>query len=236
MKVAIQTVFSPLISTLLYVAIFGLPMQTAFKEVHGVPYLAFLVPGLIMMGVINNAFQNPSSSLMIAKYNNTINEILMLPLSAMEKVVAYVGGGMFRGLLVGFVIWICVLPFVHLPLAHPFLVILVALLVSAIFSAFGIIAGVWARDFDQMAVLNNFLLTPAIFLGGVFYSIHNLPGWVSKVSLFNPIFYMIDGLRFGFIGQSDVSPVLSLGVLFALLLVNVFFSWRVFVTGWRLQQ
>jgi len=236
LSVAIQTLFAPLVSALLYVAVLGVPMQNMPSQIEGVGFLAFLIPGLIMMGMIHNAFQNCSSSLMISKYNNTVQELLVLPLSSLEKLLAYMLAGMYRGLLVGFITWLAVLPFVSMPMEYPVLVLIVSLMVTSTFAAFGIAAGVWASNFDQMAILNQFLILPLIFLGGVFYSIERLPPLFQKVSLLNPVFYMIDSLRFSFLGVSDMSPWVSLPILAFFQILAMGLSFWIFKTGYRLQS
>jgi len=235
LSVMIQTIFAPLVSSLLYVAVFGLPMQQMPSQLEGVSFLEFLIPGLIMMGMINNSFQNSSSSLMIAKYSNTIQEILIWPISSLEKVGAYMFAGALRGILVGGITYLAVLPFVKIPLESPILVIVVSALVCSTFAALGIIAGVWARNFDQMTILNQFLIMPLIFLGGVFYSIHKLSPFFQKVSMCNPILYMIDALRYGFLGVSDLSIWISLSILVLFQIFAAGTAWWVFHSGYRLQ-
>ena len=236
LSVAIQTLFAPLVSALLYVAVLGVPMQNMPSQIEGVSFLAFLIPGLVMMGMIHNAFQNCASSLMISKYNNTVQELLTLPLSALEKLMAYMFAGMYRGLLVGFITYLAVLPFVDIPLEHPVLIVMVSLMVTSTFAAFGIAAGVWATNFDQMAILNQFLILPLIFLGGVFYSIERLPPLFQKISLLNPVFYMIDSLRYGFLGVSDMSPWISISILAVFQVSSMGLSLWIFKTGYRLQS
>lgn len=236
LSVMIQTLFAPLVSSLLYVAVFGLPMQQMPSQLEGVSFLQFLIPGLIMMGMINNAFQNSSSSLMIAKYSNTIQETLIWPISAFEKVSAYTFAGALRGLLVGFITYLAVLFFIQIPVEYPVLVFLVSALVCCTFSALGIIAGVWAKNFDQMTILNQFIILPLIFLGGVFYSIQKLPPIFQTLSLFNPILYMIDALRFSFLGVSDLSIWVSCSVLILFQVFSAGVAWRVFYTGYGLQN
>ena len=235
MSVKIQTLFSPLISSLLYVAVFGLPMQQMPSQIEGISFLEFLIPGLIMMGMISNAFQNSASSLMIAKYSNTIFEILTWPISSFEKVSAYMFAGALRGILVGAITYLAVLPFVALPIESPLIVIVVSALVCSTFSALGIVAGVWAKNFDQMTILNQFLILPLTFLGGVFYSIQRLSPFFQKVTLVNPILYMIDALRYGFLGVSDLPIYFSLSLLVVFQFLAASLAWWVFHSGYRLQ-
>ena len=208
-----QTLLAPVISALLYLFIFGYSLGDRFGTFHGFGYLHFLVPGLVMMGLVNNAFQNPSSSIMISKFEGNIVDILMAPMGHVEIIFGYMLGGMFRGLLVGTSI-LAVSCFLALPpFAHPLYLIAVALLAAAVFSLLGIIAGVWAEKFDDLALFPTFIITPLIYLGGVFYSISILPPFWRRVSLFNPLLYMINSLRFGFLGVSDVDPGWSLAAL-----------------------
>ncbi|MCJ8344205.1 ABC transporter permease [bacterium] len=236
MSVAIQTLFAPLVSSLLYLAIFGLPMKDMQSQVEGISYLAFLVPGLMMMGMINNSFQNSSSSLMISKYTGTITELLVLPISSMEKVMAFTFAAMGRGLIVGFLSLVSAMFFVDMPFHNITLILLVCILVTSCFSLLGVSAGIWAKNFDQMAILNQFILMPMIFLGGVFYSIRNLSGLFQKVSMFNPVLYMIDALRYAFIGVSDIPIMISMSVLLIVNLVAFVLAWWIFDSGYKLQS
>lgn len=236
MSVAIQTLFAPLVSSLLYLAIFGLPMKEMGSQVEGVSYLAFLVPGLMMMGMINNSFQNSSSSLMISKYTGTVSELLVLPISSFEKVMAYTLAAMGRGLIVGVLTLITACFFVNIPFSNIPLIILVCLLVNSCFALLGICAGIWAKNFDQMAILNQFILMPMIFLGGVFYSIKNLSGLFQQVSMINPVLYMIDALRYGFIGSSDISIIVSMSVLTIVNVIAFVAAWWIFHSGYKLQS
>lgn len=236
MSVAIQTLFAPLISSLLYLAIFGLPMKEMSSQVEGVSYLAFLVPGLMMMGMINNAFQNSSSSLMISKYTGTVSELLVLPISSFEKVLAYTLAAMGRGLIVGALTLFTASFFVEIPFNNIPLIILVCLLVNSSFSLLGICAGIWAKNFDQMTILNQFILMPMIFLGGVFYSIKNLSGLFQKLSMINPVLYMIDALRFAFLGVSDISILISMSVLILINIISFVAAWWIFDSGYKLQS
>ena len=208
-----QTLLAPVISAVLYLFIFGFSLGDRFGSFHGFSYLHFLIPGLVMMGLVNNSFQNPSSSLMISKFEGNIVDILMAPIGHVEIILGYVLGGMFRGLLVGASILVVSCFFAAPPFSHPFYLIAVALLSSGLFSLLGVVAGIWAEKFDDLAMFPTFIITPLTYLGGVFYSITILPPLWRKVSLLNPLLYMINALRFGFLGVCDVNPAWSLAAL-----------------------
>ena len=221
-KVATQTVAAPILTALLYLLIFGHVLEGHVK-VGEVNYTAFLVPGLVMMSVLQNAFANSSSSLIQSKITGNLVFILLPPLSHWEIIGAYVLAAVVRGLVVGFGVFIATAWFAHLTFAAPVWIVVFALLGAAILGTMGVIAGIWAEKFDQLAAFQNFLIMPLTFLSGVFYSIHSLPPVWLTVSHFNPFFYMIDGFRYGFFAQSDISPWTSLGVvsLFFVVLASV---------------
>lgn len=211
-KVSAQTIFTPVVTTLLYLLVFGQVLEDRVEVYEGVSYLSFLVPGLMMMGVIQNAFANSSSSLIQSKMNGNLVFLLLAPVSSLETFAAYTLAALLRGLLVGAVVYIIALPFVVLPVEHPVAVLVFAVVSSATLGAIGLLAGIWAERYEQMAAFQNFFILPLSFLSGVFYSIHSLPAIWQDISHFNPFFYMIDGFRYGFFGQSDVNPWLSLAV------------------------
>jgi ABC-2 type transport system permease protein len=211
-KVTIQTVLTPAITTLLYLLVFSQALSDRVDIWDGVPFLTFLVPGLAMMSVLQNAFANSSSSLIQSKMNGNIVFVLLSPLSPSEFFTAFTLAAILRGVLVGAVVWLVAGIFIDVPLAHPLMALVFAILASGILGALGIIAGVWAEKFDQLAAFQNFIIVPLSFLAGVFYSIESLPGFWRELSLLNPFFYMIDGFRWAFIQESDVSPWLSLGM------------------------
>lgn len=210
-KVGFQTVAAPIVTALLYLLIFAHAF-TAHVEVFGrVPYTAFLVPGLMMMSVLQNAFANTSSSLIQSKITGNLVFVLLTPLRPWELFAAYVGASVVRGLVVGTGVLLVTVWFVPLEFAHPLWILAFAVLGAAMLGALGLVAGIWAEKFDQMAAFQNFLITPATFLSGVFYSVQSLPAFWKALSHFNPFFYLIDGFRYGFFGVGDVSPWLSLG-------------------------
>ncbi len=235
-RVAFQTVAAPVITGILYLVIFSHVLQDRLEVYEGVAYTSFLIPGLIMMSLLQNAFANSSSSLIQSKVMGNIVFILLSPLSYMQFFIAFIVGAVFRGLFVGFVIYLLAIIYVDLPIQHPWLVFWFALLGGGLLGAFGIIAGIWADRFDQMAAFGNFVIMPLSFLSGVFYSIHSLPSAWQKISQLNPFFYMIDGFRFGFFGQSDVSPYVSLLIVFLFFVGLSFLAIRMLKSGYKLRS
>ncbi len=212
-SVAFQTVAAPVLTAVMYMLIFGHVLQDHVKVYDKVSYTAFLVPGLVMMSVLQNAFANSSSSLIQSKIMGNLVFLLLTPLSHWNWFVAYVGSSIARGLLVGLGVFAVTAWFAPLSFVAPLWILVFAVLGAALMGTLGLIAGLWAEKFDQLAAFQNFAIMPMTFLSGVFYSIHSLPAFWQKVSHLNPFFYMIDGFRYGFFGVSDVSPWLSLGVV-----------------------
>lgn len=212
-RVSFQTVAAPVMTALLYLLIFSHVLGGHVEVYPGVPYTVFLIPGLIMMSVLQNAFANSSSSLIQSKVMGSIIFVLLTPLSYLEFFLAFLAASIIRGLVVGFSIYLVAICFIDLPLVHPWFILAFALFGSGMLGAFGIIAGLWAEKFDQMAAFQNFVIMPLSFLSGVFYSIHSLPPFWQQVSHLNPFFYMIDGFRYGFFGQGDISAWFSLSVV-----------------------
>ena len=220
-KVSFQTVAAPVLTSLLYLLIFGHVMADRVKVYDTVNYAAFLVPGLVMMSVLQNAFANSSSSMIQSKIMGNLVFILLAPLNHWSWFVAYVGSSMVRGLVVGLGVLTVTLFFTDISAVAPLWIVVFAFLGAAMLGALGLIAGLWSEKFDQMAAFQNFVIMPMTFLSGVFYSIHSLPPYWQTVSHLNPFFYMIDGFRYGFFGVSDVSPWLSFGLVAgALVLVS----------------
>jgi len=212
-KVGFQTVAAPVLTAVMYMLIFGHVLQDHVKIYDTVNYTAFLVPGLVMMSVLQNAFANSSSSLVQSKITGNLVFVLLTPLSHWHWFAAYVGAAVVRGLAVGLGVFVVTAIFGQPGFAAPLWIIVFAVLGASMLGALGIIAGLWAEKFDQMAAFQNFVIMPMTFLSGVFYSIHSLPPFWQQVSHLNPFFYMIDGFRYGFFGVSDVSPWLSLGIV-----------------------
>ena len=212
-KVSFQTVAAPVMTAVLYLLIFGHVLEDHVQVFDGVSYTAFLVPGLVMMSVLQNAFANSSSSLVQSKIMGSVVFILLTPLSHWAWFAAYVGSSIVRGLVVGLGVYIVTLFFTPPVAAAPAWIVVFAFLGAALLGTLGLIASLWADKFDQMAAFQNFLIMPMTFLSGVFYSIQSLPSFWQQVSHLNPFFYMIDGFRYGFFGQSDVSPWVSLAIV-----------------------
>lgn len=212
-KVSAQTVTAPILTAMLYLLIFSHVLEGRVQVYDGVGYTAFLIPGLVMMAVLQNAFANSSSSLIQSKVTGNLVFTLLPPISHFEFFAAYVSAAVVRGLCVGLGVFLMTLWFAVPPLVAPHWALVFALLGSALMGAVGLFAGIWAEKFDHIAAFQNFFILPATFLSGVFYSIHSLPEFWQQVSHFNPFFFMIDGFRYGFFGQSDVSPWLSFAVV-----------------------
>ena len=212
-KVSFQTVAAPVLTAVLYLLIFGHVLEEHVKVYGTVGYTSFLIPGLVMMSVLQNAFANSSSSLIQSKITGNLVFLLVAPLSHWAWYVAYVGASMVRGMAVGLGVLLVTLWFAPLQVAEPWWIVTFAVLGAGMLGSLGLIAGLWAEKFDQMAAFQNFLIMPMTFLAGVFYSVHSLPAFWQGVSHLNPFFYMIDGFRRGFFGVSDVSPWVSLAVV-----------------------
>jgi len=235
-KVAFQTIAAPVLTTLLYLLIFSHVMEGRAPVYGEVPYAAFLVPGLVMMAVLQNAFANSSSSLIQSKVTGNIIFVLLPPLSYWDFFAAYVLASVVRGMAVGAGVLLVSLAFVDLSFGHPLWILAFTLVGSAILGTLGLIAGIWADKFDQVAAFQSFLIMPLTFLSGVFYSIHSLPPFWQQLSRFNPFFYMIDGFRYGFFGVSDINPALSLVIAFANLLVFTAFTLALLKRGYKLRH
>ena len=238
-KVAFQTILAPVMTALLYLLIFSHVLESRVSVFGGeVGYTAFLVPGLVMMSVLQNAFANSSSSMIQSKITGNLIFMLLPPLSPADFFAAYVLGAMVRGLVVGLGVFLVTLFFVPelIAMPHPFWALAFALLGSAILGTLGLVGGIWAEKFDQLAAFQNFLITPLTFLSGVFYSIHSLPPFWQKLSHANPFFYMIDGFRYGFFGLSDVPPLLSLGIVAGCAFLLSIVALALLRSGWKLRH
>ena len=235
-KVSFQTVAAPVLTAVLYMMIFGHVLEDHVKVYDTVSYTAFLVPGLVMMSVLQNAFANSSSSLIQSKIMGNLVFVLLTPMSHWAWFVAYVGSSVMRGLCVGAGVLAVTWWFGQPGMVAPLWVMVFALAGAAMLGAMGLIAGLWADKFDQLAAFQNFIIMPMTFLSGVFYSIHSLPAFWQGISHLNPFFYMIDGFRYGFFGQSDVSPWLSLGVVSVALTVVSAVAVHLLRTGYKIRQ
>ncbi|MBV2235884.1 MAG: ABC transporter permease [Sterolibacterium sp.] len=234
-KVGFQTVVAPVVTALLYLLIFSHVLEGK-TQVHGsIPYTAFLIPGLVMMSMLQNTFANSSSSLIQSKVTGSIVFVLLPPISYPAFFLAYVLASLLRGLAVAAGVLLATWWFAPMQMIAPGWVLLFTLLSGAVFANLGIIAGIWADKFDQLAAFQNFLIMPLTFLSGVFYSIHSLPPFWQTVSRWNPVFYMIDGFRYGFFGASDVSPWQSLSIVASCTLVLAVFTLRLLKHGYKLR-
>ena len=235
-KVATQTITAPIMTALLYLLIFGHVLEEHVQVYPGVKYTAFLVPGLVMMSVLQNAFANSSSSLIQSKITGNLVFILLPPLSHWEIFSAYVLAAILRGLAVGAGVFVVTAWFADLHFVAPVWIAVFAFLGAAMLGTMGLVAGIWAEKFDQLAAFQNFLIMPATFLSGVFYSIHSLPGVWQSISRFNPFFYMIDGFRYGFFGKSDVDPVHSLLIVSVFSLILAAIAINMLKRGYKLRH
>src|SRR3569832_1035903 len=235
-KVSFQTVAAPVLTAVMYLLIFGHVLEEHVQVFPGVGYTSFLVPGLVMMSVLQNAFANSSSSLIQSKISGNLVFVLLPPLSHWELFGAYVLAAVVRGLAVGAGGFVITAWFAKLSFVAPWWIAIFALLGASILATMGLIAGIWAEKFDQLAAFQNFLIMPATFLSGVFYSIHSLPPFWQAVSHANPFFYMIDGFRYGFFGQSDIDPMRSFTIdaVFFLLLAGM--AMYLLKTGYKLRH
>jgi ABC-2 type transport system permease protein len=232
-KVGYQTVGAPILTAVLYLMIFSHVLEEHVKVYGHVSYTAFLIPGLVMMSMLQNAFANSTSSLIQSKISGNLVFVLLTPLTHREVFSAYVLASMVRGLVVGCGVLVVTLLFAVPDFAAPLWIVVFALLATAALGTLGLIAGVWAEKFDQVAAFQNFLIMPATFLSGVFYSVHSLPPFWQGVSRVNPFFYMIDGFRYGFFGVSDVSPWTSLAICGATCIVLVTAALRLLASGYK---
>lgn len=234
-KVYSQTIVAPIITTLLFYAVFALALDADKRMVGDIPFLAFLAPGLIMMGMIQNAFANTSSSVVIAKVQGNIVDILLPPLNSIELALGWILGGVTRGLVVGLFTWLVLIMFVPMPVTNPGLILFHAVSGSMLLSTLGVIGGIWSDKFDHIAAVTNFVVMPLTFLSGTFYSVEKLPPEWLFLAHINPVFYMIDGFRAGFIGHAD-GDILT-GILVGIGVNTVLFllALRMLHTGYKLR-
>ncbi len=235
-KVAFQTVVAPILTALLYLLIFSHVLEGRVEVYPGVPYPAFLIPGLAMMSLLQNAFANSSSSLIQSKVTGNIVFLLLTPITPGATFLAYVVAATLRGVAVAVGVVLGTMWLTELPLAHPLWAVSFALAGGSLLGALGIVAGLWADKFDQMAAFQNFIIVPLTFLSGVFYSIHSLPEFWQRLSHLNPFFYMIDGFRYGFFGVSDADPAKSLVIVALCLTLLSLFTLHLFRTGYKLRH
>jgi ABC-2 type transport system permease protein len=235
LRVPGQTLLSPLITTTLYFVVFGFSLGSRLREIEGVPYARFIVPGLVTLGVISNAYLNSSSSLFVMKIQGTVVDLLVSPLTHGELLAGFVGAAVLRGLIVGLVMWVVAGVFSGFELAHPALALGVLLLVAVSFATLGFMAAIWASTFEQVNFFPTFIITPLTFLGGVFYSASMLPPALRRFTLANPVFYVVDAVRFGMLGISDASPWAGVVFLLAFAVLTVGAAYRLLASGYRLR-
>lgn len=236
-RLARQTLFPPLITTVMFILIFGASLGDRIREIEGFAYIVFILPGLIQMGVVNNAFANTSTSLFVARMERSIENLLVAPLSYFQLVSAYILGGMFRGLIVGGVIMLTSHFLVDgIPYYHWGYILAGLIFPSLLFGALGLMAALWAESWDKIATFTNFIITPFVYLGGVFYSIKMLPDFWYRISLFNPVYHCVDLLRYGFLGVSDTPIWISLVVVTSFSLICFGICIYLFRVGYKLMR
>jgi ABC-2 type transport system permease protein len=235
LRVPGQTLLSPVITTVLYFVVFGWSLGGRLREVHGVPYARFIVPGLVALGVVTNAYSNSASSLFVMKLQGTIIDLLVSPLTYGEILWAFVSAAVLRGALVGAVMWLVAGMFEGYGLAHPLFALALVLLAAVLFGALGLITAIWATSFEQVNFIPTFFITPLTFLGGVFYSVEMLPAGFRRFTLANPIFYMVDGVRYGMLGVSDASPWTGAALLGALAAIAMLAAYALLRSGYELR-
>lgn len=234
-RTLMQSILTPVISTSLYFIVFGSAIGSRMDEIDGVSYGAFIIPGLIMLSILGESISNGSFGIYLPKYTGTIYEVLSAPISVFEILCGYVGAAASKSIILGLVILGTARLFVDFSILHPLWMFAFLVLTSLTFALFGFIIGVWADGFEKLQVVPSLIITPLTFLGGSFYSIKMLPEFWQKVTLFNPVVYLISGFRWAFYGQSDVSVGVSLGMTGLFLLVCLVLVWWIFKTGYRIK-
>jgi ABC-2 type transport system permease protein len=234
-KLWTQTMLAPVVSSVLFILVFGLSLGTRIKEVEGFPYDEFIVPGLIAMAMAQAAYSNNSSSIFQARSDHYINDVLSAPMHPWQMNLGLAIGGAYRALLIGAGLMAVALPVTGTPIEHPFVLIAATLLLVILFGALGVVVGIYAETFDHHTFVNNIVILPLTFLGGVFYSVTTLPSPWEQISHANPIFYIVSTVRYGFLGESDVSVWLSFGITVAMAAAAVTWSQYLFSTGKKLK-
>ena len=235
LRVPGQTLLSPVVTTVLYFVVFGWSLGGRLREVEGVPYARFIVPGLVALGVVTNAYSNTASSLFVMKLQGTVVDLLVSPLGYGEILWAFLSAAVLRGLLVGGVMWAVAGVFEGFGVAHPAVALGMVILAAILFAALGLITAIWASSFEQVNFIPTFFITPLTFLGGVFYSVEMLPPGFRRFTLANPIFYMVDGLRFGMLGISDAHPWTGAALLAGLAATAVGVAYALLRSGYELR-
>jgi ABC-2 type transport system permease protein len=234
-RTILQSVATPVITTMLYFIVFGGAIGSRMQHVGGVGYGAFIVPGLIMLTLLTQGISNASIAIYFPKFTKTIYELLSAPISSTEAVFAYVGAAATKSVLIGLIILLTATFFVHLRIMHPAWMIAFLVLTALTFALFGFIIGIWAENFEQLAIIPSLVVTPLTFLGGAFYSIDMLPQPWRTVSLFNPVVYLVSGFRWSFYGVGDVGVAVSLGFVVGFMVLCLGWLWWIFHTGYRLK-
>lgn len=235
-RTLMQSIASPVISTSLYFVVFGSAIGSRMTEIDGISYGAFIVPGLIMLALLTESISNASFGIYMPKFSGTIYEILSAPISYVEIVIGYVGAAATKSIILGLLILATARLFVSFEIAHPLWMIIFLVLTAVTFSLFGFIIGIWADGFEKLQIIPMMIITPLAFLGGSFYSISMLPPLWQKITLFNPVVYLISGFRWSFYGVSDVNVAISVGMTFLFLVLCLTAVWWVFKTGYRLKS
>ncbi|MFI2811296.1 MULTISPECIES: ABC transporter permease [Microbulbifer] len=234
-RTLMQSIASPVLSTSLYFIVFGAAIGSRMGDIDGVSYGAFIIPGLIMLSLLSESISNASFGIFFPKFSGTIYEVLSAPVSAFEVVAGYVGAAATKSIILGGLILLTARFFVDYDILHPFWMLAFLVLTAVTFSMFGFIIGIWADDFQKLQIIPLMVVTPLTFLGGAFYSINMLPEFWQKVTLFNPVVYLISGFRWAFYGVSDVNVVISLGMTLLFLLLCLTGVWWIFRTGYRIK-
>jgi ABC-2 type transport system permease protein len=235
-RTLMQSIASPVISTSLYFVVFGAAIGSRMGNIEGVTYGAFIIPGLVMLALLNESISNASFGIYIPKWTGTIYELLSAPVSQVEVVVGYVGAAASKSVLLGTLILVTARVFVPYEIAHPLWMVLFLVLTSVTFSLFGFIVGIWADSFEKLQVIPLMIVTPLTFLGGAFYSIEMLPPVWQKITLFNPVVYLVSGFRWSFYGVADVDVMVSLAMTLVFLALCMAVVWGIFRTGWKLRN
>jgi ABC-2 type transport system permease protein len=236
MRVVVQTLVTPVISATLYIFIFGQVIGTRIDEIAGEPYITFVFPGVLMLSVISAAFASSSSSLYFARFLKSIDEILVSPFSYLEMIFGFMLGSVIRGIMVAILIMFVGLLFGAISLEHPFWFLFYIITVTGIFSLLGMLVALWAKGFEQLTILNTFVITPFTYLGGIFYSITMLPEIGQSITRANPFFYFVDGLRSSMIGLREANVTLGLVVILGLLAILTGLTFYLFKIGWRIRS
>lgn len=235
-RVPVQTLVSPWISAALYIVVFGSVVGTRIPAIHGVPYINFVIPGILLMSVLNSAFMAGSSGMYFHRFIRTIEEILVSPISYSEMIIAFVSSAIIRGLIVGAGIYFMAILLGAATVVHPIQLLLAVVGISALFSLLGILVGLWADGFEQLNVVQTFIIQPLTFLGGIFYAKSMLPVWAQEVTNYNPFFQFIDTVRYGMIGIRDGNALAGWGTIYGLVIILGVIVWRLFQSGYKLRN